>query len=73
MKTQKQRKRPRKRKYYIVNEHDNYELGKESDAYASIDDNNYENEHDSNHENNVHDVYYYFTTVKKGETTKNFK
>ena len=37
--TQKEIKRLRKRKYYVVNEYDNYESDKESDAHASSDDN----------------------------------
>ena len=45
METRKQIKTPRKRKYYAVNEHGNSELDKESDAYASNDDNSYENKH----------------------------
>ena len=49
MKAQKQIKRLRKRKYYVVNEHDKYESDKESNSYASTDDNDFENEHDSDH------------------------
>ena len=72
MKTQKQIKRPRKIKYYVVNEHDNYELDKESGAYVSTDDND-ENEHNSNHENGVDDddYYHYFTPVRKRRNNKN--
>ena len=67
VKTQTQIKKLRKRKYYVVNEHDNYESDKESDAYASTDD----NEHDSNHENDVDDNQdYYFTPVKKRRNNK---
>ena len=73
MKTQKQIKRPRKIKYCVVNEHDNYELDKESGAYVSTDDNNDENEHNSDHENGVDDddYYHYFTPVRKRRNNKN--